>query len=179
MVARTSLVMTAGGNTEQLKAIVAPADATNPAVVWESTPVLGVTWIFSTRIVSGVRTVTSQFAFFSPSAVVTVTVAVPFATAVTSPYSDTVSAGRAMIYAQSNNGQRDYCEIEVRQPLSSVSLDKEELVLDQGKESNLKVSLKSYLKTYYQGWRFGSAVKSTGCLFFFSFCFNYIFVFKK
>lgn len=275
---RTSLVMTAGGNTEQLKAIVAPADATNPAVVWESSdtttatvenglvtplragtttisattvdggfkascevvvnaqyiPVEGVilapsmalevgditdpvvmaviptnatnqavTWSTSdskiatvseygevTAVAKGTATVTVTTADGEKKANCEVTVRTPEtirvenihvtpktgelvvggeplqlnaavtpdnatdktvvwassnpAVASVSQYGGLVtplSAGRAMIYAQSNNGQRDYCEIEVRQPLSSVSLDKEELVLDQGKESNLKVSL--------------------------------------
>lgn len=52
-----------------------------------------------------------------------------------------LSAGRAMIYAQSNNGQRDFCEVVVRQPLSSVSLDQTELTLKEGGQSNLTVTL--------------------------------------
>ncbi len=52
-----------------------------------------------------------------------------------------LSAGRTMIYAQSNNGQRDYCEVVVRQKLNSISLDSTELTLKQGEQKNLTVTL--------------------------------------
>ena len=49
--------------------------------------------------------------------------------------------GTAIIYAESANGIRDWCEVTVRQPLMNVTMDQAALTLKEGGQSNLIATL--------------------------------------